>query len=397
MNHTKQGSIRESKKIIAIGPTTQNNTVLNGATMIFQMTIDDLKKKGIDVKVVDLGASRFNARAHRVSGKFTLTKAINYIFIIAQIYVLVLSNRKTTLFLSTAQSRVGFIRDYFIISFARFFSGKIFGQQVGSNYRNFYGAQPPYLQRMIKKNWSRMDTIIVEGDYTKEQFDFLPDYESKVVSVPNGLPEPIPFAEIKPRSISSEGVIKLLYLSNLIETKGFWDVLEAARILINEKGKNVQIVFSGKFLGSVDDHRFSNVDEAKIAFHEFIERHGLEDRVTYYEGLFGLKKAQQFNESHFFLLPSYYINEGQPVSIIEALAYGCVPIVTQYRMIPMLVNEENGFFVRPQAPEEIADAILSCLENPARYQEKSQNAINTYLEKFTSERYCGDMYRILTA
>ncbi len=36
-------------KIIAVGTTTQNNKLVNGQSMMFQLIVDNLQDKGIDV------------------------------------------------------------------------------------------------------------------------------------------------------------------------------------------------------------------------------------------------------------------------------------------------------------------------------------------------------------
>lgn len=374
-------------KIIAVGPTTQNNTVVNGQSMMFQLLVDEVHHRNIKTIVVDIGLSVFKDKGNRVSGKFSIVKAIDYILILIKFFFILLFNQKQTVYVTTAQSKVGFVRDYFIIRFARLFGSKIIAHQFGANYGGFYNSQSEFLKKKIKNTLAKADKIVVEGDYTKNQFSFLPDYETKVYSLPNGLPEKIDSSKIQAKKITADEPIRMFYLSNMIETKGFWDVLEAVNILINVEKINIEAVFSGKFLDSVDDEKFSNAEEARKAFFDYIEKNNLEKKVTHLEGLYGANKSEEFKKSHFFLLPSYYINEGQPVSVLEALAYGCVPIVTEYRLIPMMVNKDNGFFVNPKSPQEIATIIKGLSNNPELYNKYSQSAIDYYLDNFTADKY----------
>src|SRR5690606_41410408 len=121
-----------------------------------------------------------------------------------------------------------------------------------------------------------------------------------------------------------------------------------------------------------EDEMFKSATEAKKSFFNFIKTNLLEGKVTYTEGLYGYEKARQFSENHFFLLPSYYINESQPVSVLEALAYGRVPIVTKYRLIPTRVNPDNGIFVDPKSPGLIADAVRNMINDPDEYNKKKR-------------------------
>lgn len=373
-------------KLIAVGPTTQNNTAVNGQSMMFQLLIDEVYHRNIKIIVVDIGVSAFSNK-NRVSGKFSILKALDYTIILTKLFFILLFNQKQTVYVTTAQSKVGFIRDYFIILFARFFNCKIIAHQFGANYIGFYNSQSPFLQKKIKETLSKVDKLVVEGDYTKAQFSFLPDYESIVYSLPNGLPEKVDSSKIESKRLDVTQPIKMFYLSNLIESKGFWDVLEAVNLLTNVEKINVEVVFAGKFLDAVDDQKFQNADEAKKTFFSYIEKNNLQKKVLYFEGLYSKAKAEEFKQSHFFLLPSYYINEGQPVSVLEALAYGCVPIVTEYRLIPSMVNEKNGFFVNPKSPLEIVTIIKNLSRNPDLYATYSQSAIDYYLNNFTADKY----------
>lgn len=373
-------------KLIAVGPTTQNNTAVNGQSMMFQLLIDEVHHRKIKTIIVDIGVSAFSNK-NRVSGKFSFFKALDYTIILTKLFFILLFNQKQTVYVTTAQSKVGFIRDYFIILFARFFNCKIIAHQFGANYSGFYNSQSAFLQKKIKKTLSKVDKLVVEGDYTKAQFSFLPNYESIVYSLPNGLPEKVDSTSIEAKKLDDSQPIKMFYLSNLIESKGFWDVLEAVNLLTNVEKINVEVVFAGKFLDAVDDLKFSNADEAKKTFFDYIEKNNLQKKVLYFEGLYAQAKAKEFKQSHFFLLPSYYINEGQPVSVLEALAYGCVPIVTEYRLIPSMVNEKNGFFVNPKSPLEIVAIIKNLSNKPDLYATYSQSAINYYLNNFTADKY----------
>lgn len=374
-------------KIIAVGPTTQNNTAVNGQSMMFQLLVDEVYRRNVKTIVVDIGLSIFKDKGNRVSGKFSIVKAIDYFLILIKFFFILMFNPGQTVYVTTAQSKVGFVRDFFIINFARLFGSRIIAHQFGANYAGFYNSQSQFLKKKIKDTLAKTDKIVVEGDYTKKQFSFLPEYETKVHSLPNGLPEKINSATIHPKIIEENQPIKMFYLSNLIESKGFWDVLEAVNILVNKEKIEIEAVFAGKFLDSVDDVEFPNAEEARKAFFEYVETYNLKKNVTYLQGLYGTEKSEEFKKSHFFLLPSYYINEGQPVSVLEALAYGCVPIVTEYRLIPMMVNKNNGFFVNSKSPNEIASIVKNMSLNPDLYTTYSESAINYYLDKFTADKY----------
>ena len=374
------------KKIIVVGSTTQNNKFVNGQSMMFQLLIDQLRDRKVETKLVDYGRSispGFSDK--RISGKFSFIKlfdnflaTFHYIFILAR-------NPRTNIYINTAQSKIGFIRDYVFINLAKLFKRKIVAHQFGANYEHFFNAQSQAIQKKIKSTLEKTDFFIVEGDYTRQQLSFLNDFEKKVVSIPNGLPEKIDIENNFSKEIDAP--VTLLYLSNLIEGKGYWDVLEAANILSKQYQVAIEVFFVGKFLTDLNDSTRLTPAEAEAMFFRKIKEYNLEEKVKYCPGLYGVEKAKMFKKAHFFILPSYYINEGQPASVLEAIAYGCVPVVTKYRLIPTMVNESNGFFVDKKSPEQIAQAIVNCVNDPALYKVKSTVAIEYFKQNFTAEKY----------
>ena len=185
----------------------------------------------------------------------------------------------------------------------------------------------------------------------------------------------------KPKSYDDSKPFMLLYLSNMIWSKGYFDVLEAIDCLVNKERLNVKCVFAGQFMSSSDDEgpNMANKDD----FIRFVNSHNLNTHIIYHSGLYGDEKDKIFEESNVFILPTYYINEGQPISIIEAMAYGCVPIVTDYRHIPVMVNENNGCFVEAKSPGMIANTVKYLMDNQDIYMSKSKQCIYDYQRQFT--------------
>lgn len=381
------------KEVIAVGTTTQNNTVVNGQTMMFQLLVDQLRSMGVRVHIIDFGVSiKKNYGDNRVSGKFSAVKLIDNILVTLCFFWTLMVNPRIPVYINTSQSKVGFIRDVLFINLAKFFGRVIIGHQFGANYENFYRVQSPFFKKLIKSTLEKTDQFIVEGDYTKKQLDFIDYYQTKVMSIPNGLPQKIDPLDLKPKILESPTII--LYLSNMIEGKGYWDVLEAAKILHDRYGNTINFIFAGKFLADTQDKITKDVVMARDLFFEKIKDYGLEDVITYTEGLYGEEKAKVFRKAHFFVLPSYYINEGQPVSVLEALAHGTVPIVTPYRLIPVMVNERNGFFVPPKSPDKIAEVVTEAINNSKLYAEKSEYAVEYFRENFTPEKYVNQILNL---
>ncbi len=298
-------------------------------------------------------------------------------------------------YLTTAQSLAGFCRDAGVIWPARLLGYRIMAHQFGANYGQFYDQQSRLKKWMIRTTLNRVDCVVVEGEYVKSQFSMLKNHDSRVATVPNGLPV-LDLPRWSPRSWSAERPFQLLYLSNMVETKGYWDVLEACRLLHNDRGRHVRCRFIGDWLPSSDSVRFKSVEQARHAFEEFCREHHLEDVVSHDTRLLGDAKEAAFGQSDVFLLPSNFVNEGQPVSVLEAMARGLVVIATQHRLIPTMVREpENGYFVPYAAPDRIADRIEYLMDHPGEFARMSANSIEIYSREFTPESFVNRMEQLL--
>ena len=175
--------------------------------------------------------------------------------------------------------------------------------------------------------------------------------ESRRIVIPNSLDEPVrcnadELLTKQKRQLVRER-LRLLFVGNMIREKGYFDVLAATKILIDE-GADVQCDFAGQWLSETD----------KKEFEEFVADGNLTERVQHH-GLIrdrGLLK-QLYLDSDVFLLPSY-LREAQPLSIIEAFN-AATPVVTTRvgGTAGMIDDGRTGVFVAKNSPEEIAAAI----------------------------------------
>lgn len=258
----------------------------------------------------------------------------------------------------------------------------------GGNYDGFYASLSPLRRYVVRSVIKQVDRILILGKSLSGMFDFEPRLQHKIRVVFNGLPYDVRETAVEPKRLppDGEGRPRLLFLSNLIVSKGYLQVLEALRILVCDRGMDVECHFCGSFVLASDVCPYSTPEEAKADFLGRIETLGLGARAFWHGSVDGDEKLGFLNNSHFFVLPTRYMYEGQPVSIIEALAFGLVVITTPHRTIPeMLEGGQAGALIPFDRPEEIARAIESYLQDPGAFEAMSRASINRYREAFTRE------------
>lgn len=351
---------------------------INGQSIAFQALANEL-----DAEVLIISGQR------NTHISVTLAKIFNFFGILFRLIAKLLF-RKYVVYHTISQSKEGFLRDFLIAIISKIFGNKVIVHIHGGNYDGFYQAQKPFIQKQINRMLTSVDSILVLSESLTKMFDFNPKLKKKIKIVQNGLAWNFDKTQTnhKELPISEDSPIKIIFLSNLIESKGYLDVLEATSILVNENGYNIEANFCGEFIHYDDAKRFATLSEAKDYFYAFIAKNNLENHVNYH-GIVGLEKKQELlKEAHFFVLPTNYINEGQPISIIEAMAYSCVVLTTDYRGISDLITiYQSGVYVRFNNPKEIAFEIRNLIQYPTEFQRITKNAHQNYLQNFTKEKH----------
>ena len=357
---------------------------VTGLAMMHDLFIAILRENGYKVKSISLNSR--GTKGDEKVGKPSLGRYTEYVSIIGKVLWTLITNSKMVFYFNPSTAKAGFYRDILLVVLAKLFGHKVLMQQFGALFESFKNGLSNKEQKILSWAYNKADMIIVEGEYAKSQYSFVRE-QNKIKTIQNGLPELGKKIEKSPKEYKEGSTFNMFFMNNMIESKGYVDVLKAVDILVNDKKQDVRCVFAGSFMMLGEDEYFKSKDEARGWFEKFIEERGLRDRVKYLDCVFDDAKAEQFKSANVFLLPSYYVFEGQPTAILEALSYGCVPIVTRYRLIPDMVDENCGIFVEKKSPEAIADAVIELMENPRKYKDLSENGYKKFNERFTQEAY----------
>lgn len=368
--------------LVLVGPLPPP---FGGQSVSFEMLVDEVARRGIPHRVVNL-ANRAGTQAS--VGRASPLRALEYLPILLG-YLRAAVGPRRSVYITIAQSTHGFLRDMVMVWAARMMGHRVVAHLKGGNYDVFYAGRGRLMRALVRATLRRLDRILVLGEALRSMYDFDPALAARIHVVPNGLPQRgDPGSGAK--ALPAAGPVRLLFLSNLIESKGWLDVLEAVRLLRERHGPGaVRCDFYGEFLTNpADDARVRSPEQARALFDEFVAAHGLAASVGYHGSVSGEAKRQVLRDSHVFVLPTRYSNEGQPVSIIEAMAYGNVVVSTRYRAIPDLVEDGvTGVLVPYGDPPALAAAVSALRADPARYQAMGGAAVQRFRDRFTREAH----------
>jgi glycosyltransferase involved in cell wall biosynthesis len=292
-----------------------------------------------------------------------------------------LLNSYDSIYFTSSRTKVGFFRDLFLVFlFSR--KCKLINHLHGSDFIDFRESSGFLFQGLIDFVYNRITHSIVLTEGMKEQYS---SYKSMEVSViPNFYEDcNVGVDHGRLESLGKESY-RVLYLSNLIPDKGLVELVEAIKILNLKHGFNVNLSIVG---ASLDYYELDNYVEKSSAQYEFI---------SFLGPLYGDEKAQCLSDNHFFILPSYYKTEAQPISIIEAMANGCVIITTNHNYLPELISEKNGSLVKVRDVESIVLSLVKYFNNCVQIAAISNYNKQDAVQRFSIEKYINSLDSVVS-
>lgn len=377
-----------ARKLILFGPLPPPH---NGHTLAFQMCVQGCREYGLHFRVIDY-SPRWPAMKW-----FPFSRIAEYGFIMGRYFRALLTRRRGTVYITLNQALEGMCRDLILIKSAQMAGFRVIVHIHGGWYDELLRCAPTFLRNAVVRALAACDTVILLSDRLRYMFDPWPDVQKRVRVVPNGLPFEPTGCPTEPKTLRKGEPIRLLFLSNMIESKGWPVVLETVERLVHHHGLNIQARFCGGFMSSPEDTRFSSPSAAKEWFDTYIREHGLGARVRYDARVDGGEKIRALQEAHFLLLPSAYPNEGQPLALIEGLAFGCVLVGTPYRAIPdTIIPGENGI-LSPADSMKIAEALAQLTGDPDKYHFMSSSSLRLFEMRFRPEIHMNNLIQSLLA
>lgn len=324
-----------------------------------------------------------NRRKVNSGGKFSLMKLFQDICSMIRIRQIVGKKQVDIVYLSISQTKLGLIRDAAIILLASGKVNKIVAHLHGNNLKNVLESLNPILARFISKILKKIDSGIVLSQGLSFNFMNLP---KRIDVIANGIERNY----IRTQEIESFFKLKkeeghcftILYLSNLIEAKGFGHVISAAMDLLGQH-RNIRLLLAGQIYDrELFDRLMKRVAQA-----------GLDSKIRYLGIVTGVKKKQLLLKSDVMVLPTRYKIEGQPISIIEGMAAGLPIISSSQGAIPELI-EGHGIVLDQISRSSIAGAIVKVIEDRDLYDTYAGNSRKTFLKKYTLDHYIGGLISV---
>ena len=360
---------------IAPIPPVNSERPITGNSLPIIKTIEYLRSKGHYIDTIDLSHAD-------VITKNYFKRALQILLLVFKAYLK--SRKAEIIYLTIAESFTGNIRDLFIYSVCHKKIGNIIIHMLGGNSIGSIINNSKHVLFPINKYYlNRIKAIIVEGKDQMIKFNKIVPRD-KIHIIQNFAENYLVFPESKiEQKFENVEKIELLFLSNFLEGKGYWELAKAYMSLSEEMKKYYNINFVGNFIDVKEKERFIEYLKQDNRMHFLGPRMGLEKRDIYWK-------------SHVFCLPTYYAYEGQPFCIVEAYAAGCMVITTDHSGIKEVFTPmKNGLQVEKKSIESLSNSLVWVVENRNQMVNFSRHNLSEAHSKYSLDSYLERIEKLL--
>ena len=343
-----------------------------GVSLANKVVFDILKEEpDLRVSVINTSYSRFD----EALGTFSLHKLLFNLAFYLKIYKVFTSQ---VMYITPGQTFFGVMKYAGFIMLSSILRKEIIiqvhGNHVGREYEILKGWKKKIFHFLLSKTTTG---IVLSESLTNNMTPFIA--QDKVAVLHN-------FAEdYIAQSLTKKSFEKLqiIYLSNLMEEKGIYDLLDALQLL-----EQAGIPYEARIAGAIDERQKKQIEkEIQVLKH------------TAYVGIVkGAQKKELLDWGNIFVLPTYYQMEGQPISILEALATGNAIFTTAHAGIPDIIKDEvHGRFIEKKNPKDLFDKLSDIHGDKDRLMKISNTNQKYFSENFTRLQFKENLLKILKA
>jgi len=359
-------------RILLFGPLPPP---IHGQSLAFNSVCNHYKNT--DYRVIDINFTNQTA----------LKKVFSGLRILKDTFVGVWGFKPTIIYMTCSRSLSGSFRDLSLLYLAKWAGIPVINHLHGADFKKFYQTCTPLYRWLLFNAYKAVKVNFVLTDRMSEQFSMFP--HSEIVTIHNYYSSDFPERNKLPEQKKRVESISLCYMSNVMSTKGIFVLLEAFKKIQKESPEiPISLSVAGAFVSDSE----MTAEDTKHRFMNYV--HELPN-LTYLGLVKGEEKFNLLIESDIFILPSYYVSEAVPLSIIEAMRSGCAIIATNYNYLPDLVDQESGLLVDVKSIESLNEALVCLTQTPSRLNAMKNNNVIKAKTLYSEDKYLHDIDKVL--
>lgn len=360
-------------RVLLIGPLPNPTT---GVSLANQIVVDNLQSQSdFSVRFINTSFYKFDENL----GTFSLSKFFFNLKLALYSYKIFKSD---IVYITPGQTFFGVLKYAIFILLTSLLNKQlithIHGNHLGKEFQNLKGIKKYIFKNLLSK--SDKGVVLSESLIA----NMTPFIKVENIHVLYNFVENYLFVDIEDIKLKLQNPTpRIIFLSNLMEEKGIFELLEAFKILEAEGFE-----YKAQIAGNID---------AKHAHKTEKLFKSLKD-VEYIGVVSGNQKKALLLWGNIFILPTYYEMEGQPISILEAMATGNVVLTTNHAGIPDVFKDSvNGYYVDKKSASDIASKIKMTLLNVTACDKMRVENHLLAKQKYRVDNFIENMIKIFKA
>lgn len=282
--------------------------------------------------------------------------------------------------LSISFNRSPFYKDVIFILIAKLFNTRIVQYDMGQYAIEFKNDLNWFRRPFFKFVLNNIDSFIVQGSHTKQLYSTLIS-STDIFVLPSAVSDS---SEIVTKPRINDGMTKVLFFSMIAQSKGIWTALDAMKI-VTEKTRNVLFSFVGApesqdVLTSVINYVNDN------GLNEYFQYHGYSNDA--------FNRTEHFRGTDVFIFPT--LRETFGLVILHAMSEKKPVIASIEGNIPEIVlNGKTGYLITRGSAQELAQKIITLVEDSQLREEMGIEARKRFVEKFSGVQFSLNLDEVL--
>lgn len=348
---------------------------VHGSAMMSQYIKDSkLINEEFNCDYVNLSTSR---RMDEI-GKKPLLKIVRFIRAYCIVFYKLMCHRYDLCYLAITCHGIGFLKDAPFVLLCKLFRRKVVIHQHNKGMSKDVERWPyRWLLSWVYRN---AKVILLS-------WRLYPDIskvvrKEQVLICPNGIPNTL---QEEPEAKYPNRILHLLFLSNLMVSKGVLVLLDALEILKN-KGYSFVCDFVGGETAEIDAVRFKTE----------VEKRRLDKLVIYDGKQYGADKERFFKQADVFVHPT--MDDCFPLVLLEAMQHNLPIVSTDVGGIADIIEDNvNGYVCKTGDADILAQKLSELINDASLRLRMGKSGHEKYKRQYTLELFEANIKKVLTA
>lgn len=301
-------------------------------------------------------------------GKFSIKKLNETFKIRREARNLIKTIKPDLIYITPNTTGGAFFKDSIIVN-----SIKSMGVPVLAHFHNkgvSFHRHNPFYKRMYHKFFKGMKVLLIIPSLYEDAKEFL--HVKDIYFCPNGTPKTM--TEEIPAERHND-TTEILFLANMIPSKGVLDLLDALYLLRVQRHK-----FHCTLIGEETE------ELSKATIDKKIHDRNLKEYVDYIGPKYGEEKNNYLRNTDILVLPTYYKKECFPLVVLEAMEYKIPVVATSEAGIPYsVIDGKTGLLCKSRNPIDLSEKLCKLLENPELRWKMGEEGYKLREEKYDLE------------